>query len=141
MSHFAEIDENNIVLRVIVAEQDFIDSGAVGDPKKWIQTSYNTRGGVHYITSSSTPSADQSKALRKNYACVDYLYDPVLDAFIPPKPFLSWTLNKDTCYWDPPIPCPEGDVLYVWDEPSLQWILCPCNQCLPDGATPVEIIP
>ena len=93
MSHFAQIDENNIVTNVIVAEQDFIDSGAVGDPSKWIQTSYNTQAGEHKL--GGTP-------LRKNYAGIGYTYDSTLDAFIPPKPFNSWVLNEDTCLWNAP---------------------------------------
>jgi len=79
MSHFAEIDSSNIVLRIIVAEQDFIDSGAVGDKNNWIQTSYNTQGGVHYAPNSNTP--DGGVALRKNYAGEGYTYDATRDAF------------------------------------------------------------
>ena len=90
MSHFAEIDKNNVVLRVIVAEQDFIDSGAVGNPENWIQTSYNTIGGVH--TKGGQP-------LRKNYACIGYTYDKARDAFIPPKPSKDVTLDEKTCQW------------------------------------------
>jgi len=93
MSHFAEVDSTNIVLRVIVAEQDFIDSGAVGDPTHWIQTSYNTRGGVHLH--GGTP-------LRKNYAGAGDTYDPGRDAFIPPSPFPSWVLDETTCQWVAP---------------------------------------
>lgn len=89
MAHFAEI-QNNIVVRVIVAEQDFIDSGAVGDPKNWIQTSYNTVKGQH--TKGGTP-------LRKNFAGVGFTYDRVLDAFIPPKPSKEYKLDKKTCTW------------------------------------------
>lgn len=112
MSHFAEIDENNIVIKVIVAEQDFIDSGVVGDPSKWIQTSYNTSGGVHQL--GGTP-------LRKNYAGPGYKYDVVRDAFIPPKPYDSWVLNEDTCLWDPPVPYPSDGEKYIWEEALQQW--------------------
>lgn len=113
MSHFAQIDENNIVTNVIVAEQDFIDSGAVGDPSKWIQTSYNTQAGVHLL--GGTP-------LRKNYAGIGYTYDSVRDAFIPPKSFASWVLNEDTCNWDAPTTMPTDGKLYSWDEDSVSWI-------------------
>lgn len=89
MAHFAEIDQNNIVQRVIVAEQDFIDSGAVGDPANWIQTSYNTFGGTH----------PEGRPLRMNYAGIGYTYDPVRDAFIPPKPGEGWILDESTCRW------------------------------------------
>ena len=122
MSHFAEIDNDNIVQRVIVAEQDFINSGAVGDASNWVQTSYNTRGGIHYKPNSHDPSEDQSQAFRKNYAGKGYTYDQTRDAFIPPQPYPSWLLNEDTCRWDTPVPCPDDDKGYVWDEPSTSWI-------------------
>lgn len=120
MAHFAQI-ENGVVTSVIVAEQDFIDSGAVGDPASWIQTLYNTRGGVHYNPNSNEPSADQSKALRKNYAGIGYTYDAQRDAFIPPQPFPSWGLNEQTCNWEPPVLYPVDGNVYVWDESTLSW--------------------
>jgi hypothetical protein len=123
MSHFAEIDENDVVLRVIVAEQDFIDSGAVGDPSRWIQTSYNTHGGVHYKPNSRVPSEDQTKALRKNYANIGDTYDRNRDAFIRPQPFPSWTLDETSCWWIPPIPKPSNNELYRWDEDKALWVV------------------
>ena len=111
MAHFAQIDQNNIVTQVIVAEQDFIDSGAVGDPSKWIQTSYNTRAGQH----------PEGKPLRKNYAGIGYSYDVVRDAFVPPKPYNSWQLNEDTCLWESPVPYPTDDKMYTWNEETLEW--------------------
>jgi hypothetical protein len=111
MSHFAQINQNNIVTQVIVAEQDFIDSGIVGDPTTWIQTSYNTIGGEHKL--GGIP-------LRKNYAGVGYLYDKEKDAFVPPKPFESWVLNEKTCLWEAPMPKPEGR--YYWDEAKKDWV-------------------
>lgn len=114
MSHFAQIDENNIVTQVLVIEQDVIDTGLFGDPASWIQTSYNTHGGVH--TLGGTP-------LRKNYAGIGYTYDATRDAFIPPKPFASWTLNEDTCLWDAPTPMPvEEGKIFVWNEETLSWV-------------------
>ena len=113
MSHFAQIDDNNIVTQVIVAEQDFINSGAVGDPSKWIQTSYNTFGGQH--KNGGTP-------LRKNYAGIGYIYDPVRDAFYTPKPFNSWSLNEDTCLWEAPTPYPTDGKIYDWNEASKSWV-------------------
>ena len=110
MSHFAKV-ENGIVTQVIVAEQDVIDSGIFGDG--WVQTSYNTHGGVH--ANGNTP-------LRKNYAGIGYIYDATRDAFIPPKPFPSWTLIEDTCLWNPPVPMPIDDKFYSWDEATLTWI-------------------
>ena len=112
MSHFAQIDDNNQVIQVIVAEQDFIDSGAVGDPSKWIQTSYNTLAGEHRL--GGTP-------LRKNYAGIGYTYDAERDAFVPPKPFASWVLNENTCLWDAPVAMPEDGKRYVWDEETQNW--------------------
>jgi hypothetical protein len=109
MSHFAKV-ENGIVTQVIVAEQDVIDSGLFGTG--WLQTSYNTRGGQH----------PEGRPLRKNYAGVGYTYDSGRDAFIPPKPYASWTLNETTCLWDSPIPYPTDGKNYSWDEPTTSWI-------------------
>jgi hypothetical protein len=119
MSHFAKI-EDGIVTQVIVAEQDFINSGAVGDPALWIQTSYNTRGGVHY---GQDGEPDGGVALRKNYAGIGYSYDPVLDAFIPPKPFDSWVINETTGLWDAPVPRPDDGQIYMWNEDTANWVL------------------
>ena len=114
MSHFAQIDENNIVTQVLVIEQDVIDTGLFGDPASWIQTSYNTYGGVH--TLGGTP-------LRKNYAGIGYTYDDTRDAFISPKLFNSWTLNEDTCLWQAPTPMPvEEGKIFVWNEDTTSWV-------------------
>ena len=113
MSHFAKV-ENGVVTQVIVIEQDVLNLGHWGDPASWVQTSYNTQGGVHKL--GGTP-------LRKNYAGIGYTYDSVRDAFIPPKPYASWVLNEDTCLWDAPTPMPvvEGK-MFVWDEPTTAWV-------------------
>ena len=95
MAHYAEINEIGTVLRVIVAESDFIATM----PGTWVQTSYNTRGGVHHDPHTGEPSADQSKALRKNYAGIGFTYDAVRDAFIPPKPSADAVLDEMTCMW------------------------------------------
>jgi hypothetical protein len=113
MAHFAQIDGNNIVAQVIVADQETINTGLFGDPATWIQTSYNTQGGVH--TQGGTP-------LRKNYAGIGYSYDTTRDAFIPPKPFNSWVLNEDTCLWNAPVPYPTDDKMYQWNEETVNWI-------------------
>ena len=122
MSHFAKI-ENNIVTFVTVGRQE--DDGLelelcerTGDTYR--QTSYNTRGGVHYT--DGEPSADQSKALRKNYAGIGYTFDEERDAFIPPKPYPSWLLDEDTCLWEAPVTYPTDGGMYTWDEASLSWI-------------------
>ena len=126
MGHFAKV-ENGVVTNVIVADQDFIDSGAVGDPATWVRTSYNTRGGVHYDPNTNEPSTDQSKALRKNYAGIGYLYDAQRDAFIPPCPYATWVIDETTCWWTAPQPRPEDDnttdaqgnfVTYYWSDES-----------------------
>jgi hypothetical protein len=123
MSHFAKI-ENGFVIDIIVAEQEFIDSGAVGSPSNWVKTSYNTLGGVHYEPNvyPLTPSLDQSKALRKNYAGIGYIYDEDRDAFIAPKPFPSWLLNEDTCQWKAPVDYPTDGKDYIWNEDDIMWI-------------------
>lgn len=115
MSHFALINEDNIVVNVIVAEQDFIDSGAVGDPSKWIQTSYNTYEGQHRL--GGVP-------LRKNFAGVGMIYDPVRDAFYKPQPSPRFTFNEETCTWEFP-PKPEGDGNYFYNYYSDDWRLLP----------------
>lgn len=114
MGHFAEVDSTNRVLTVIVAEQDFIDSGAVGDPSRWIQTSYNTYRGQHLL--GGTP-------LRGNYAGIGYTYHVELDAFLQPQPFASWVLNATTFSWDAPTPRPTDGKWYDWDEALLTWVL------------------
>ena len=111
MAHYAKIDENNIVVQVIVADDSVINS--FDNPNEWIQTSYNTHGGVH--SNGGTP-------LRKNYASIGYTYDTIRDAFIPPQPYPSWTLNESTCYWNPPTERPDNGTVYYWDEDSLSWI-------------------
>ena len=126
MSHFAKLDENNIVTFVTVGRQE--DDGLeaeltarTGDTYK--QTSYNTRGGVHYDPETGEPSADQSKALRFNYAGIGYTYDEERDAFIPPKPFESWVLDETTCLWEAPVPMPDDGQVYVWDESADEWVV------------------
>lgn len=131
MAHFAKV-VNGVVEQVIVIDELTLQSGLWGDPLDWIQTSYNTIGGIHYEPGSDhkIPSADQSKALRKNYACIGYIYDPVRGAFIPPKPYASWVLNEQSCLWEAPVTyptdgnlaSPPGTVHYKWDEELINWI-------------------
>ena len=120
MGHFAKVVDGKVT-QVIVAEQEFFDTFVDSSPGQWIQTSYNTRGGVHYEPNSDTPSADQAKALRKNYAGIGYSYDSVRDAFIPPQIFASWVLNEDTCQWNAPTPMPADGKVYAWDESTVSW--------------------
>lgn len=122
MSHFAKVLDG-VVVSVIVAEPEFFDTFVDTSPGTWIQTSYNTRGGVHYDPATGQPSADQSKALRKNYAGIGYRYDANLDAFFMPQPYPSWKLNETTCFWEAPIVCPGNEKEYYWDEATKSWIL------------------
>jgi len=121
MAHFAQIDENNLVIQVIVvhnnethlpdgteSEQKGIDfcKTLFGTHTNWVQTSYN-------------------RTFRKNYGGIGYTYDPTRDAFIPAQPFASWVLNEDTCQWEAPIPYPTDNKLYTWDEATTSWIVSP----------------
>jgi hypothetical protein len=116
MSHFAKLDENNLVIFVTVGRQE--DDGKeaelsarTGDVYK--QTSYNTYGGVHSL--GGTP-------LRKNFAGIGYTYDETRDAFIPPQPFNSWSLNEQTCLWEAPTAMPMDGKVYIWDEAQQEWV-------------------
>lgn len=120
MGHYAKI-VNGVVTKVIVADADFFNVFIDDSPGEWIQTSYNTRGGIYYNPNSNIPTHDQSKVLRKNYAGVGYSYSPVLDAFIPPQPFPSWHLDDSSCLWSAPIPMPTDGKQYVWDELTQSW--------------------
>lgn len=122
MAHFAKV-QDGVVTKVIVAEPEFFDTFVDDSPGKWIQTSYNTRGGVHYNPETGNPSEDQTKALRKNYAGKGYTYDAAKDAFIPPQPFASWTLNETSCLWEAPVAYPDDGNMYRWDEESTNWVL------------------
>jgi hypothetical protein len=113
MAHFAKVN-NGIVEQVIVAEPEFFNTFVDSSPGQWIQTSYNTHGGVH--TLGGTP-------FRKNYAGIGYTYDRQRDAFIPPKPFQSWLLNDDTCLWESPVPYPDDGERYIWNEQETSWYL------------------
>lgn len=111
MGHFAKV-VNGIVVQVIVAEPEFFSTFIDSSPGEWIQTSYNTRGGVHSL--GGTP-------IRKNYAGIGYSYDRERDAFIPLKPFQSWILDEQTCCWKAPIDMPS-DGNYYWDESQVNWV-------------------
>ena len=131
MAHFARVVAG-VVQEVIVADQEFINSGLVGEPLSWVKTSYNTREGVHYQPNSNIPSEDQSKALRKNYASIGDIYDNIRDAFYKPQPYNSWTLNEDTCQWECPVDFPtvftyeDNGVTkgmdITWDEANIRWV-------------------
>jgi hypothetical protein len=120
VGHFAKVVDGKVT-QVIVAEPEFFQTFVDSSPGAWLQTSYNTRGGVHYQPDSNTPSTDQSKALRKNYAGVGYSYDAVKDAFIPPQPYASWVLDDATCLWNAPVAMPTDGKPYSWDEATTSW--------------------
>jgi hypothetical protein len=123
MAHFAQLDENNVVLQVIVVHNNELmidgieseDAGIVfcktlfGESTSWKQTSYNA-------------------SIRKNYAGIGYVYDKTRDAFVSPSPYPSWTLNETTCQWDAPAACPTDGQQYNWDEPTLSWVVIPATQ-------------
>ena len=119
MSHFAKVVDG-IVSQVIVAEPEFFDTFVDSSPGEWVQTSYNTRGGVHY---GPDGQPDGGEALRKNYAGIGFSFDRTRDAFIPPKPFPSWILNEDSCLWESPVPYPNDGEMYTWDEATGDWVL------------------
>ena len=111
MAHFAKVN-NGMVEQVVVAEPEFFETFVDTSPGQWVQTSYNTFGGVHAL--GGIP-------LRKNYAGIGFTYDPVKDAFIPPKPYASWTLNETTCLWDCPVVYPNDGAMYSWNESAQSW--------------------
>lgn len=135
MGSFVKLNnENNVIQGISLINEIFTVDGIENEQiavdflnnlyqtnNVWKQTSYNTRGGVHYQADNNTPSLDQSKAFRKNFAGIGYKYDEQRDAFIPPKPFPSWILNEDTCLWDSPLPYPNDGKMYRWNEDILNW--------------------
>ena len=118
MAHFAKV-VNGTVSQVIVAEPEFFDTFVDSSPGTWIQTSYNTRGGIHYSPETGEP--DGGVALRKNYAGIGFIYDAVRDAFYAPQPYPSWTLNEDSGVWEPPVAYPTDGEMYNWNEETQSW--------------------
>jgi hypothetical protein len=110
MGHFAKVVDGKVT-QVIVAEADFFDTFVDSSPGAWIQTSYNTRGGVH----------PEGRPLRKNYAGIGYTYDKARDAFIPQQPYASWVLDEATCLWNAPVAMPTDGKSYEWDEATTSW--------------------
>ena len=131
MAHYAFVNAQGIVEQVIVAEQDVIDSGLFGSPSSWVQTSYNTRGGVHY---GQDNQPDGGVALRANYAGIGHTYDAQNDAFYAPQPYPSWTISAPTWQWQAPTPYPTDGKNYAWNEATLSWV-----EVIP--TPPVETMP
>ena len=118
MSHFAKVLDGNVV-NVITAEADFFNTFIDTSPGTWIQTSYNTRGNVHYAPNSNTP--DGGVALRGNYAGIGHVYDSVNDKFYTSNPYPSWTLSHTTWTWEAPTPYPTDGKAYKWNEETTSW--------------------
>jgi hypothetical protein len=123
MSNFAYVptieNDKSIVEDVIVIDQDIIDTGAFGNPSNYVQTSYNTRGGIHY---GQDGQPDGGVALRANYAGIGYTYDSVNDVFYAPQPYPSWIISAPTWEWQAPVPYPLTGGPYIWDETTQTWI-------------------
>jgi len=118
MSHFAKV-QNGVVTQVIVAEREFFNTFVDSSPGEWIQTSYNTRGNVHY---GSDGQPDNGVALRANYAGIGYTYDRAHDVFYPPQPYPSWTISAEQNWtWTPPTPYPTDGKIYTWNESTRAW--------------------
>jgi hypothetical protein len=119
MSHFAKVLDGKVI-QVIVAEPDFFDTFVDSSPGQWLQTSYNTRGNVHY---GPDGEPDGGVALRGNYAGIGYTYDAANDVFYAPQPFPSWVLDQITWLWNAPVAYPTDGQRYVWDEATVSWKL------------------
>ena len=118
MGHFAKVVDGKVT-QVIVAEPEFFDTFVDSSPGTWLQTSYNTRGNVHY---GPDGEPDGGVALRGNYAGIGFTYDPTADVFIPPQPYLSWILNETNWTWEAPVAYPKDNKDYVWDEATTSWV-------------------
>jgi hypothetical protein len=120
MSHYAKI-EDGIVVSVNVVEDDYFNANReTRYTGKWVKTSYNTHGGVHYDPITNEP--DNGTPVRKNYAALGMVYDEELDAFYSPQPYPSWTLDLETCWWTPPVPKPKNCTQCIWNEENQVWL-------------------
>jgi len=126
MAHYAKV-KDGVVTQVIVAEPEFFDTFVDTEPGEWLKTSYNMRGGVYYDPETNEAAADQSVITgdegreRKNYAGIGFTYDRDRNAFIPPQPFASWTLNDTSCLWEAPVAYPTDGEMYRWNEDTTSW--------------------
>jgi len=118
MAHFAKLDENNVVVEVIVVNNNELLQDGVESEAKGIEFLVDWSGGY-----TNWKQTSYNGNFRKHYAGVGYTYDATRDAFIPPPPFPSWTLNESTCLWDAPIPMPTDGQRYYWDEPTTSWVV------------------
>ena len=118
MAHFAKVCDGKVV-QVIVAEPEFFNTFVDSSPGEWIQTSYNTRGSVHY---GQDGQPDGGVALRGNYAGIGFTYDRTNDVFYASQPFPSWTLNNTTWTWEAPVAYPTDGKIYQWNEETKNWV-------------------
>lgn len=122
MAHYAKVLDGKVI-QVIVAEVEFFDTFVDSSPGDWIQTSYNTRGNVHY---GPDGNPDGGVALRGNYAGIGYTYDRTNDVFYPSQPYPSWTISEATNWtWEAPTPIPTDGKRYTWDESTTSWVESP----------------
>ena len=121
MSHFSKVLDGKVT-QVIVAEEEFFKTFVDSSPGQWLQTSYNTRGNIHY---GQDGNPDGGVALRGNYAGIGYTYDATHDVFYAPQPFPSWTLSQTAWLWEPPVAYPTDGKRYVWDESTKNWVDAP----------------
>jgi hypothetical protein len=121
MSCFAQLDENDIVVNIIVVQKTDIESGRFGNPDLWVETDPHTIYNVHYDENFQT---DNGTPFRGNYACIGQKYDRINDVFYPPKIFPSWVMNETNWSWQAPIPKPSSTdtIDYVWNESTLSWV-------------------
>lgn len=124
MTYYARV-ENSIVTEVMsVTPEQFTEYSLKATNELWVQTNYNTEGGIYYIPNvyPKVPDPDQSKALRANYAGIGYTYDDINDVFYRQQPYPSWSISAPTWLWEAPITCPDDGNLYYWDETTLSWV-------------------
>ena len=127
MGHYAKVI-NGLVVDVNVATQEWVDAQTPEWYVTWVATSYNLFGGVYYDNETGLPVENQAEVIaaqdgrqRKNYAGIGFRYDNERDAFIPPTPFPSWILNEETCLWESPVPRPNDNKRYLWNEHAQEW--------------------
>lgn len=124
MPYYAKIENNTVTEVMSVSEEQFTSYKLKAVDEFWVQTNYNTEGGIYYVPNvyPRIPGPDQSKALRANYAGIGYIYDAVNDVFYAPQPYPSWSISAPTWLWSAPVPYPTDGGLYYWDEATLSWI-------------------
>ena len=124
MAYFAKLDENNIVTRIITTEQELVDNGVFGEQTNLIEVDTDGSEGIHFLPDDNHIAGTP---LIKASAGIGSVYDRDKKVFYIPKPYPSWTLNEDTCLWEAPVPCPDDDEMYIWDEENQGWDLIERN--------------